>query len=69
MEGCTVSNQTLRSVNLRQRSGAIVIAVERADTGELSFNPDPGVVLNPGDVLVGVGLPGQLERLVSLCTG
>jgi voltage-gated potassium channel len=68
MEGCTVANQTLRGADLRQKSGAIVIAVERSDTGELSFNPDPGVVLHPGDVLVGVGLPGQLERLVSLCT-
>ncbi len=69
MEGCTVSNQTLRGVDLRQKSGAIVIAVERGDTGELSFNPDPGAVLQPGDVLVGVGLPGQLERLVALCAG
>lgn len=69
MDGCTVSNQTLRGVDLRQQSGAIVIAVERAETGELTFNPDPGAVLHPGDVLVGVGLPGQLERLVSLCGG
>jgi K+/H+ antiporter YhaU regulatory subunit KhtT len=69
MEGCMVSNQTLRSADLRQQSGAIVIAVERGDTGELSFNPDPGAMLHAGDVLVGVGLPGQLDRLVALCAG
>lgn len=67
LEGCAVSNQTLRAADVRQESGAIVIAVERGDSGELSFNPDPGVVLHPGDVLIGLGLPGQLDRLVTLC--
>jgi voltage-gated potassium channel len=67
LDGSEVANLTLREAELRQRSGAMVLAVEAADTGELSFNPDPSVVLRAGDILVGVGLPGQLERLVDAC--
>jgi voltage-gated potassium channel len=65
-EGCGIASLTLREAEIRTRSGAMVLAVESG--GELRFNPDPDVILAPGDVLVGVGLPGQLQRLVDVCS-
>jgi voltage-gated potassium channel len=67
--GCEVERLTLREAELRQRSGAMVLAIENGETGELSFNPGSSAVLRTGDTLVGVGLPDQLERLVAVCTG
>ena len=66
-DGCGVAGKSLRDAAIRKRSGAMVLAVERADTGDLNFNPDPDLVLAAGDILVGVGGPGQLERLTEAC--
>ncbi|NIA24680.1 MAG: potassium channel protein [Gammaproteobacteria bacterium] len=66
-EGSRVVGKSLKDAAIRERSGAMVLAVERAVTGELHFNPDPDLVLAAGDVLIGVGVPGQLERLVDAC--
>lgn len=66
-DGCGVAGKSLRDAAIRRRSGAMVLAVERAATGDLNFNPDPDLVLAAGDILVGVGGPGQLERLTEAC--
>ncbi|GBD85634.1 voltage-gated potassium channel Kch [bacterium BMS3Abin02] len=68
-EGCGIAGRSLKDAAIRERSGAMVLAVEHAATGDLNFNPDPDLVLVPGDVLIGVGVPGQLERLVNACGG
>lgn len=67
-EGCGLAGKSLRDSGVRQKSGAIILAIEDPRTGELRFNPDPEIMLDPGWVLVGVGTPEQLERLTQICT-
>lgn len=67
-DGCGLAGKSLREAAVRKRSGAMVLAVERVQTGELDFNPDPDLILVAGDVLVGVGGPGQLGRLSEVCS-
>ncbi len=60
LAGGPAAGRSLKELELRQRSGASVIAVVR---GEESFvNPSPEVQLEPGDCLVLVGGHGDIQR-------
>ncbi len=62
-EICGVS---LRDANLRQRAGALVLAL-RVDDGTFTTNPDPDVVLHPHNIIVAVGTEEALNELVKVC--
>jgi CPA2 family monovalent cation:H+ antiporter-2 len=54
----------LKTSGIRERYGLTVLAVRRA-SGELLFNPPADTVLLSGDKLQVLGLPAQLERIMS----
>lgn len=64
-EGASIAGETLEACNVRQRTGASVIAVQR---GEDTYdNPAPGFRIEPEDMLVAIGTREQqvaLEELV-----
>lgn len=60
-----VDGQSLRASHLRDRTGALVLALRRGD--DLTSNPDPGIVLRAGDVIIAIGTSEQLERLAGMC--
>jgi voltage-gated potassium channel len=57
-----LSGGTLRSAQLRDRTGALVLAIRRPDGGFLT-NPSPEDVIEAGDVLISVGTAQQLGML------
>lgn len=59
---CPWVGQTLEEANLRSRSGALVLAVRRADGGLLT-SPTADTRLQPGDVLICMGTAEQLRTL------
>ncbi len=64
--GRVVCGSTLRDANIRQRSGALVLAL-RGDDGTFTTNPDPNVVLHPNNIIVAVGTEDALNELVKVC--
>ena len=58
-EGCAVAGATLLSSNVRERSGATVVAIQRAD-GAVVVNPKGSDRLEPGDAALLLGLPEQI---------
>lgn len=56
---------TLREAHVRSRTGAIVIAIKRAD-GESIVNPEPDAVMAAGDTLILAGPVGVSGRLAAL---
>ncbi len=60
--GSPIAGQTLRSARLREQANVLVLALRRAD-GTFVNNPDPDVVLEPGQVLIAVGAGTDLRRL------
>jgi voltage-gated potassium channel len=58
----SLSGHTLRSAQLRERTGALVLAIRRPQ-GEFITNPSPEDVIEAGDVLISVGTAEQLEGL------
>jgi CPA2 family monovalent cation:H+ antiporter-2 len=60
-EGTLAAGRTLRDLDLRRRTGALVLALERGD--ELVMNPTPDLVLEPGDDLLAFADGEAFERL------
>lgn len=54
--------QTLRQAHIRDRTGALVLAVRQGD-GQFLTNPDPDRLLSPGEVLITIGTDTQLRDL------
>jgi len=59
---CACVGQTLRDARLRSQSGALVLAVRRAD-GTLIAGPTADTELMTGDLLICMGTAEQLRRL------
>ena len=62
-----LANNTLRSAHLRDRTGALVLAIRRPD-GSFVTNPSPEATIEAGDVLISVGTADQLEALDTFAT-
>ncbi|HYF47482.1 MAG TPA: potassium channel protein [Acidimicrobiales bacterium] len=63
--GSTLAGKTLREAQVRDTTGALVLAIRDGD-GEFATNPGPDTVLSEGDVLIAIGTEEQLEQLVQL---
>ncbi|MDH3397018.1 MAG: potassium channel protein, partial [Acidimicrobiia bacterium] len=67
-EDCVLAGMSLREAAIRQRSGAMILAVED-ESRRLYLNPDPDLIITPGQVMVGIGTNDQIEKLTMLMTG
>jgi voltage-gated potassium channel len=63
--GSAIGGSTLRAAALRDRTGALVLAVRGAD-GEFHTNPTADTVVAVGDILISIGTEQQLLALTRL---
>jgi voltage-gated potassium channel len=56
---------SLRDADLRRQAGVLILAV-RVPDGSFTTNPDPSMVIEPGQVLIAVGTTADLARLADL---
>ena len=61
------AGRLIRELELRARTGASIVAVERA--GKTLVNPGPDDEVHAGDTLLLLGSAGQLEKALPLLTG
>jgi voltage-gated potassium channel len=64
-ETCPSAGKTIRDSRVRHDTGAIIVALRRRD-GTFDTTPEPEAVIEPGDVIVGVGTSEELQRLEDL---
>jgi voltage-gated potassium channel len=64
---CAAAGQTIRELRIRHETGAIVIALRKAD-GTFDTTPEPDTPIEIGDVLIGVGSPDEIRALEDLFT-
>jgi voltage-gated potassium channel len=64
-ETCASAGKTIRDLRVRHATGAIIIALRKKD-GTFDTTPEPDVVVDAGDVIVGVGTTDELQRLEDL---
>ncbi len=67
-EGSPLAGISLRESPIRRDLDIIVTAIFRPD-GEKVFNPRPEEVIQPGSVLIVIGRPASLDRLLVLAGG
>lgn len=59
---------TLQTLNLREKTGAMIFAIREAD-GTFVTNPGPDSAVGPGAVLIAIGTEESLDRLDRLAAG
>jgi voltage-gated potassium channel len=64
-EACGHAGRTVGELAVRDRTGATIVAVRKAD-GTFDPRPAPDTVLAAGDVVVGVGTPAEVRELEAL---
>ena len=62
-----LNGKALRDSEIRERSGALVLAVETTD-GELHFNPAPEHRIRSGQMIIAIGSSDQVDRLREMAT-
>lgn len=60
--GSPLAGQTLRESQIRDRTGALVLALRDTD-GTFLTNPEPGTRLEAGQVMIAIGTDDQLDAL------
>lgn len=60
-----LAHRTIEHMNVRQRTGATIIGIQRGD--EMIGSPDPDTEILPGDVLLVVGGTSHVKELEQLC--
>jgi voltage-gated potassium channel len=64
-EGCDQIGRSIRELNIRETTGAMIIA-HRREGGSFDTRPDPDTPLAARDVLIGVGSPDEIQALEDL---
>jgi voltage-gated potassium channel len=62
---CANAGKTIRDIRVRHLTGAIIVALRKRD-GTFDTTPEPDAVIEPGDVIVGVGTTEELRALEDL---
>jgi voltage-gated potassium channel len=66
--GSPIAGQTLRDAHVRDRTGALVLAL-RGPHGGFTTNPPPETVMDAGHILIAIGTTAQLTALEELVAG
>ncbi len=61
-DGSAIAGETIRSAQLRDRTGALVLALRELD-GTFATNPSPDTTIQQGQVLIAIGTSTELEAL------
>jgi len=64
-ETCAEAGKTIRDISIRERTGAMVVALRKHD-GTFDATPQPDAALEVGDVMIAAGAPDELRRLEEL---
>ncbi len=64
-EACGQGGRSLRDVDIRDRTGALVVALRKRD-GTFDITPTPEAVFEVGDVMIAAGTPTELRALEEL---
>lgn len=62
-DGSSLAGFTLRDARIREVTGALILAL-RNEEGDFVTNPHPDTVVTPGQILIAIGTPSQLNALV-----
>jgi voltage-gated potassium channel len=62
-EGSPFIGKTIDECRIREKTGAILVAVKERDTGDFHFNPSPRTEMKKGDTLIFIASPEMIEQM------
>ncbi len=65
-EGSELAGRTIGEMDIRVRTGALVVAVRKAADGRFDTRPDKDTRLDAGDLLIALGTPRDLSNLENM---
>ncbi len=65
-ENSALVGQSLKDANIKQQSGAMILALNQS--GKLITNPLPDQVFCSGDILIALGTEEELKKLAALAS-
>ena len=60
---CCVVGRTIQDTDVRGKTGATILALRHGDSGVFDTNPAPSAVIQPGDSMVAIGTPQEIDKL------
>ncbi len=63
---CEVVGRSIGDLHIRRNTGATILAVRHARTGDFDTNPNSDAILEEGDILIAIGTPEDIGRLEEL---
>ena len=67
VEDSTANKKSLKELDLRHNTGAVIISIVRKD--EVKVNPDPDLKIETGDLLILLGSHAQLDKALNYLGG
>jgi voltage-gated potassium channel len=67
--GSVLEGKALRDSRIKEKSGALVVAVKKSGGTGYDFNPKPDLIMNADDILVLIATPDMLESLRRMGAG
>ncbi len=64
--GSELAGRTIGELDIKARTGAMIIAVRKASDGEFNTKPDKDTLIDVGDLLIALGTEGDLAGLEKL---
>ena len=64
--GATTAGRTLADLEVRERTGALLLAIRRTPGARLEANPPGDLVVPDGAVLIALGAPSEIAALAAL---
>jgi len=61
-EGAPIAGRSIREAHLRDRTGALVLALREPD-GSFTTNPSPDTTIHGGQILIAIGTSSELQAL------
>lgn len=58
------ADKTVRDSGIKEKSGCIILAIKNG--GQFANNPSPDRVLRAGEIMIAMGSPAQLEKLLHM---
>jgi voltage-gated potassium channel len=65
-ETCEIVGHSIKDLDVRQQTGATILAVRQGRSGRFDTHPSPELVLHDDDVIIAIGTPGDIAKLEEL---
>lgn len=61
-----LAGKTIEEIRIREKTGGLVVAIKRSDSGEFEFNPDDDARLQAGDILILIVTPQMTKEIARI---